>query len=334
VSLVQNRTNRFDKDFGGLALTKSSTTQQESLIATDDSNPESDTRPRALGPIGDPNFYAQLMVVLFPFAVLRLWAERKRGMRWAALAAIVPIMAGVVLTFSRGAGLATIFFCVMLLVLRYMKLRHAIIPAMVAVIVVSMSPEYSARLATLLKMRSPNMRAADASIQERSAIYLSGIHIFLDHPLLGVGIGQAPEYLAEYSNFNGHSRLPRKMGAHNMYLESLAETGVLGFGVLMAMIVVALRRLLQLRKYWMRRNAEYAHTITSLLLAILVFLVTGLFLHLAYARYFWLLLALAGAASAVYKIPDQRVTSRSTAEEQLTRARLRLARRSHHPFPA
>jgi O-antigen ligase len=168
-------------------------------------------------------------------------------------------------------------------------------------------------LSTLMKIDSPGMRSADSSIRERSTIYLSGIRIFLDHPLLGVGIGQAPEYLPEYSNYSGHSRLHRKMGPHNMYLESLAETGVLGFAALMAMITLVIRRMWRLRQYWKIRNPEYAHTATSLLLAIAVFLVTGLFLHLAYARYFWLLFAMAGAAHAVYSpLPE---ASPASAEE-------------------
>jgi putative inorganic carbon (hco3(-)) transporter len=336
VSLVQNRTYRYDNDFGGLALTKSSTTQQESVIAAsgdDDAAANQDMRARALGPIGDANFYAQLMVVLLPIAALRFWAERKRWARWIALAAIVPILGAVVLTFSRGAALAAMFLCVALIALRYMKLRHAIVPLLAAVVVIAMTPEYATRLSTLLKMRSPGMRAADASIQERSAIYASGFHIFLDHPLLGVGIGQAPEYLPEYSNFNGHSRLRRKMGAHNMYLESLAETGILGFSLLMAMVGVTLRRLLQLRRYWKSRNSEYAHTITSILLAIVVFLVTGLFLHLAYGRYFWLLLALAGAASAVYGTGEKNVPAYDIVNAERPPAKPRLMRRPRHAFP-
>ena len=332
-TIVQNRTHRYDSDFGGLALPRIATTQDRPIIQDDDPRSiDQQTHPRALGPIGDANFYAQIMVVLLPIAALRFWAERKRWMRWAALATLVPIMGAVVLTFSRGAGLAAIFFCFALVALRYLKLRHAMIPLLVAGVVVVLTPEYANRLGTLLKVRSSNMQAADYSIQERNTIYLSGLHIFLDHPLLGVGIGQAPAYLQEYSNYNGLRRLTRRMGAHNMYLESLAETGVLGFGLLMAMVIVTLRRLLKLRRYWKCRNAEYTHTITSLLLAILVFLATGLFLHLAYARYFWLLLALAGAASAVYGTAEECVIARGVAQQRSSRRRARVARQ--RPFPA
>ena len=315
VSIIQNRTYRHSSDFGGLALTRSNTTQEQSVVSSDSSDPASDTRQRALGPIGDANFYAQIMVVLLPIAILRFWAERKGRMRWLGLAAAVPILGAIVLTFSRGAAVAVAFFGVSLVVLRYMKARHAVIAAIAAIIIVAMLPEYGSRITSLMQMRSPGLRSADASIQERTTIYLSGFRIFLDHPVLGVGVGQAPEYLPEYSNYNGHSRLRRKMGAHNMYLESLAETGLLGFCILMTIAGVAVTRLWRVRKYWQVRNPEYAHTVTGLLLAIAVFLVTGLFLHLAYARYFWLLLAMAGAACAVYAPQEQ------GGEEPATQAR-------------
>jgi len=314
VSILQNRAHRYDSDFGGLALTRLVTTNSAPAISDDEGRDvDQETRPRALGPIGDANFYAQMMVVLLPIAVLRLWAERKRFPRRLALASLVPIIGGVVLTFSRGAAVAAVFFCCALLALRYLKLRHAVVPLIAVIIIVALTPAYVSRLSTLMKIDSPGMRSADSSIRERSTIYLSGIRIFLDHPLLGVGIGQAPEYLPEYSNYSGHSRLHRKMGPHNMYLESLAETGVLGFAALMAMITLVIRRMWRLRQYWKIRNPEYAHTATSLLLAIAVFLVTGLFLHLAYARYFWLLFAMAGAAHAVYSpLPE---ASPASAEE-------------------
>jgi len=305
-SVMQKASNHYRSDYGGLALTQLSTTKNEPVVSSDEDArlADQELHPRALGPIGDANFYAQILVVLLPIAVLRFWAERKRAARWLAVAAVIPILGGIVLTLSRGAALAVICFCCALLALRYMKLRHAVIPAIAVVLVLVLAPEYGSRLSTLGKIGSPGMRSADSSIRERSAIYLSGVRIFLDHPLLGVGIGQAPEYLPEYSNYSGHSRLQRKMGAHNMYLESLAETGVLGFIVLMAMVVITLRRLWRLRAYLQVTNPEHAHTVTSLLLAIAVFLVTGIFLHLAYARYFWLLLAMAGAACAVYMPPE------------------------------
>jgi putative inorganic carbon (hco3(-)) transporter len=285
------------------------------VIAVDDSkDADRATRPRAMGTIGDPNFYAQIMVALLPICALRMWAERKRYLRWAAAIAMVPILGAVVLTFSRGAALALIAFCAALVAMRYLKARYLVIPVAAAILVVASTPEYALRVSTLLKVTSPGMRAADSSLQERSTIYLAAAQIFLDHPLLGVGVGQVKEYLPAYSNSVGHSRVHRKMGAHDMYLELLADTGILGFGVFMLMVGVSIRRLLRLRKYWINRNPEFAHSATGLLLAIAVFLVTGLFLHLAYARYFWLLLVLAGSASYAYRPQLQEKDLRARSE--------------------
>jgi hypothetical protein len=44
---------------------------------------------------------------------------------------------------------------------------------------------------------------------------------------------------------------------------------------------------------------DLAAMAAGLMLAIVGYLASGLFLHLSYARYFWLILALAGAAATV-----------------------------------
>jgi hypothetical protein len=44
---------------------------------------------------------------------------------------------------------------------------------------------------------------------------------------------------------------------------------------------------------------------TGLMLAVVTYMTTGLFLHLSYARYFWLVLAVAGAAGYLgMRLPD------------------------------
>jgi hypothetical protein len=61
----------------------------------------------------------------------------------------------------------------------------------------------------------------------------------------------------------------------------------------------------------MQRRPELANMATSFLLSLASYMTTGLFLHLSYIRYFWLILALAGAASDVARISAQ---TKSTEE--------------------
>ena len=64
-----------------------------------------------------------------------------------------------------------------------------------------------------------------------------------------------------------------------------------------------------------RRRGVGSALATALLLALSAYLLTGMFLSLAYERYFWLLLGLAGAASFVLRPADsaREVTARRVA---------------------
>jgi hypothetical protein len=58
---------------------------------------------------------------------------------------------------------------------------------------------------------------------------------------------------------------------------------------------------------------------TGLLLSIVTYMTTGLFLHLSYARYFWLMLALAGAAAHIgLELVDEARQSKAEAAQAPT----------------
>jgi O-antigen ligase len=65
----------------------------------------------------------------------------------------------------------------------------------------------------------------DYSTAERLAHWIAGLHMFMDHPVLGVGIGNYPDAYPKYlitifTNSLGH--------AHNYYINIAAETGSIG----------------------------------------------------------------------------------------------------------
>jgi len=85
-----------------------------------------------------------------------------------------------------------------------------------------------------------------------------------------------------------------------MYLEELADTGILAFSAFMAILLITVVRLYQLVRYWRSRNNENFQTLVALLLAVLAYMTSAIFLHLSYARYYWFLLAFAGAGIYIF----------------------------------
>ncbi|MCH9007065.1 hypothetical protein IIA29_03510 [candidate division KSB1 bacterium] len=84
--------------------------------------------------------------------------------------------------------------------------------------------------------------------------------------------------------------------AHTLYFELMAETGFLGLATFMSIVLYILFRLWLLRQRFRKTRPELANIATAFWMSIVAYLVSAVFLQLAYQRYYWLLLALAGAA--------------------------------------
>lgn len=294
ISLYQRVTLSYDNSFGGMS-------QIDNGTAVSPGDEEDDVgQPRAAGPIGEKNRFAQVMIVLLPFAIVLFRSESSRKLRLQAGLCGGLVLAGVLLTYSRGAAIALVLLFAALVMLKYVRPAQALGYGMVALLmVVLVAPGFTGRLAALASVSDIDVGSrgqTDSSLRGRAAEMLAALHIFLDHPLLGVGPGQTRLYTAEYGNQFGMKRLEGTRRGHNLYLEELADSGVVGFSVLMVILGLTLRRLAQARRHWLASSPAQAELATGLLLSLGVYLATAMFLHLSYQRYFWLLIALAGTA--------------------------------------
>jgi putative inorganic carbon (HCO3(-)) transporter len=307
LSLVQRATHSYQKDFAGFAVSHEFDQFSETVDPTELARELEDQEfqalyPnwRAMGSLGDPNYYAQIMLVLVPIVLLQLWTNTSWRMRLPALLALAVILCGVMLSYSRGAIIGLCALLAALVAFRYLRLRYVALVILAGVIVLAITDPMLIRRVQTLGGESRNPRVVDVSILERRTFFLGGLHIFLDHPLLGVGFGQSPKYVPRYGRMYGYMLPFKNAATHNMYLQILAETGLVGLAAFLLMLWAVVRPMFALRKYWAQSHPEYVHTLTSLMLGLLLFLVTSIFLHLSFARYLYLLLGLCGAATAIY----------------------------------
>jgi O-antigen ligase len=123
--------------------------------------------------------------------------------------------------------------------------------------------------------------------------------VFLDHPTIGVGPGMFKAYSEEYGNQDALRRIETGRRAHSLYLEIAAENGAIGLALFLAALLLTLIGLAGARRANLGHDPELADLATAYLLALVCYLSTGIFLHLAYMRYFYLVLALGGAVAHV-----------------------------------
>jgi hypothetical protein len=264
---------------------------------------------RSGGPIGKANRYAQIMLALMPLALFRFWGERNTLIKLFAGFATVFILSGFFLTYSRGGFVTLILMIGLLLFFRYVKVQQLLISLVVIVVLMAVAaPGYFNRIETIkgvegLFSKSAEVRP-DGTTRGRLTEMLAALMCFMDHPILGVGPGQyTPFYSIKYQSdpdiafrFLDHQRR-----SHILYFEMAAETGFLGIGTFLAMVTVTMVRLWKLRRQAVGVRPDIANLATSLWFALVAYLGTAVFLHLSYQRYYWFLLALAGAAVQIFK---------------------------------
>jgi O-antigen ligase len=153
---------------------------------------------------------------------------------------------------------------------------------------------------------SRSQEAPDSSTIRRYVENVAAWQVFVDHPLLGVGPGHfAPYYSNSYGNRLGLVEQIKNYRGHNLYLETLAETGVVGFSCFLAILAAIAHGLWKERSRWFLCNRQLALLPTAFLVSLAAYAVSAIFDHLSYQRYFWLLLALASAAIRILHLKSE-----------------------------
>lgn len=156
------------------------------------------------------------------FTLLALYASFSRGAWLGAAAAGLVMVMFLPRRLSLGLGLGVIG-----LVGGWVLISAGLLPATIAARFASL-----AEVANFSNVRGVNINDANFAIVERLAHWQAALDMARAHPWLGVGLGNYGAAYPQYALFNW----PLSLGhAHNIYLNALAETGVLG---LLAYVVI------------------------------------------------------------------------------------------------
>lgn len=185
----------------------------------------------AYGLYDNPNDYTFIIIMVVPFIYLYLRVCRSLWQRLALLAALIGSAAAVVLSLSRGGMLALVLE-VMLLVWFTMKGgRRSAALVLIAILGAAASVhQFKARQAA----DAGTNYTAQVSADSRFSLWHAALACFKAHPILGVGSGQFMWVASEYASL---SHDDRDKPAHNSYIDVLANTGLLGFGTFVLMLI-------------------------------------------------------------------------------------------------
>ncbi len=297
ISIIQNLTSTYDNNYWGFGTWESSSVDGVS-------------NHRLAGPFGNPNAYAQVLVMLVPLALDRLWHEKDPRFRLLAVWAFGACILAVFLTYSRNGFVTLLFTLGFLFVMR----RPGVLPLMLSMILMLvlfqvLPASYTDRITTLFQFSSSNslQQVSDESFRGRLSENIAAWRMFQDHPLLGVGLDN---FQVNYQNYSRQIGLdPRRVERTpaSFYLELLAEQGLIGTTIFISFLVMVFWTLwksrLRFQSIGMVDEAYMALAFMSGLAGYMVFYVSK---NSSYSNVFWLLL---GIALSIGQIAESSVGS-------------------------
>jgi O-antigen ligase len=181
------------------------------------------------GMLGNPNDLSQFLVAMVSIAVTLLCVSRGIARKIFYAVCILVLVAGIVVTFSRGGSLAlaAVFFLLMWKLGKRHRLFFISVALGLYMVFLAAAPgEYRTRL---LSIFNNDLEVAEGSADARRGLLMESVKVALRHPLLGIGMG----------NF----RVIYKFQTHNSYTQVASEMGMFGFLAYLLFIITPIRRL-------------------------------------------------------------------------------------------
>jgi O-antigen ligase len=191
--------------------------------------------PRIAGPLEGPNQLSAWLGIAIPVLLARVLVHRD----WRLVAVLVLAVVVDVLTLSRSGIVAVAIACAIVLIAtrppRAVRLRFAAGGVALAVVLVTLGTAIGleARFFSLAEVAQAD------HLGTRSELWRAAIDLWRSSPVVGIGAGN-------YELDLGRVGLPDvRTHANSLYLQSLAETGAIGFLATLGLVYVSIQTFAQ-----------------------------------------------------------------------------------------
>jgi O-antigen ligase len=266
---------------------------------------------RGVGIFGNTNDMALHLVTILPISIALMFGSRRIGGRLFYGVCAALMMAGIVLSYSRGAFLGLIVILVFLAIRIGRRNRFGITLCILFIGVgfLLMAPgDYVSRL---LSIFVPSLDPVGSANARRAELFRS-IYVALRHPLFGIGMG----------NY-GPQMSYRGLVTHNAYTQVAAEMGLAALACYLMFILTPLRKLGQIARetFELRANSRFYYLSLALQAALISYLVTSFFLSVAFNWYVYYLVGFAVCLRRLYESETGQAVVVKKRKERKARAR-------------
>jgi O-antigen ligase len=185
---------------------------------------------RTRGLLENENQFGEVAGVAFVLPFYLFLRAEKPWKRAAGLGISIILAAGMATSVSRGAILSWLAGLLMILLRERRYWLRVVVFAGLTLMLVPFLPEnFFRRFETIgLELKGTVMLDERHGLSTRGYFNKAGIEIWKAHPVLGVGFGSYGYYFIQ-PEFNPGLKASRRIVAHNLYVQVLAELGIVGF---------------------------------------------------------------------------------------------------------
>jgi probable O-glycosylation ligase (exosortase A-associated) len=280
----------------------------------------------------NPNDLSAFCLLPLACAIGLLYVERTRWIRYAAMAgaAVIPFL--MLLTQSRGGFLGLLVFGAFVFARQMRRLRGMLVALAVVGVVAAAAPDSAwERFRGISKASNTsalNEVDEEGSAEQRYEIWKVARAIIAANPVSGVGLGayaQAHVIYALEGPFKPTARGRRD--AHSTYLRLLAETGVVGLGCFVMIVLSVFVRAERVRRRARRSLQNGSLQLFYLEIGLLSYLVVAIFGSFGTNTFTYLYLALVSACTEVlaseFKVHKRAtIAARRAASQTMAEPRL------------
>jgi O-antigen ligase len=184
-------------------------------------------------------------------------------MKWISLGICGILSFGVIISISRGALVSFILIIGVIMFFEHRKAGAMMLIAVLMVIAIPFTPSYFwVRTGDLWMDLQQTIGIVPPTTTGNIRGYYNrgGLRIWQANPVFGVGMGNFGTTMRQ-RDFNAEVNVESNVATHNIYMQALAESGTLGFGALIALIIICMRNVLiacRLNKNRPDRRSYYA----------------------------------------------------------------------------
>jgi O-antigen ligase len=263
---------------------------------------------RSQGGIGDPDFFAGIQLVAVPLTLVLASDARNPRMRILLYAAVLVILASIFTSLSRGAYIGVVVLGLLFLASRPERLFRSREEKAAALLVVALGmigffsrPFLRDQVITRAQSIYAPQNREDETGSGRTNLWMAALKTAEENPMVGIGYGSfifvSQDLLLNTPGVDPQVLQRRDEGnnfvAHNTYLGTLAELGVIGFALLFAIYIstgIALRRIATRA---VAAGAPFVGRVAhALILGLIAWASISIFLSAETARMFWIIVGL------------------------------------------